>query len=125
MKKALGCAVRALGRLRGLFPMALPRGPQEWERFCWFVLAAYGFPISREYQLSLANMIMHQGERQVRVRPLKLAQMIRTQQAKQTAYALIDAERAAQKAIIDKIKKEEADRKAAESGNGAATTPKP
>lgn len=104
-------------RVIGFFPVPLPVGASQWDKFCKWVLYAYRFPDYPSYRNALAGMIMHFPQTTTRVRPRLLARMIYNGQAKQTAYQVIEDERAKDKARQEKILKD------LDANNGKETKP--
>lgn len=98
MKVSKKTFVRAAKRVVGLIPAKLPTGMTEFSRFAHSICDTYGFPQDNDsYTGAIATMIMHLGPQVTHKAPRYFAKAIIKSQANQTAYAVLQAAKEAEK----------------------------
>lgn len=72
--------------VKGFFPMLLPSGGSEFEKFYSFVINTYNLPDLPSYKQAIATMIMHMPADQHKAAPRIFAKSVMKAMANQVAY---------------------------------------
>ncbi len=94
-------------RLKSLFPMPLPVGMKELDKFSDDLIFAFGMPDYPSYRQMIATMIMHADQGTNKHRAYNMIKAMRKSMANQVAYEKIQIIQRAEKEKEEALKPKE------------------